>query len=169
MKSFRYAGRCLVRCPRSREGGVLNGGLLSSTGGVTGLLVTGVSSLCFSLISPDRAHPPGGFYTSGPVPGSGSDGVRSGVGDGGRTSVNGSSLSSLAKSSARGTTTQYSGPRRCRPRVVVCLQGSNDRGGASPTASGLAQYGFKRASFWINTCPERSSLYVWLGITSTTA
>jgi len=68
-KSFRYAGGYLVRCPRSKEGGVraggggvvtggggvLTSGLLRSTGGVTGLLVTGVSS----LISPDGAPPPG--------------------------------------------------------------------------------------------------------------
>jgi len=66
-KSFRYAGGCLVRCPHSKEGGViaggdgvvtgggsvLTGGLLRSTGGFTGLLATGVSS----LISPDGAPP----------------------------------------------------------------------------------------------------------------
>jgi len=64
-KSFRYAGGCLVHCPRSKESGVLTGGggvltsrLLRSTGGVTGLLVTGVSSFRSSLISPDGAPPP---------------------------------------------------------------------------------------------------------------
>jgi len=39
MKSFKYAGGCLVCCPRSRRGGVLSGRLLSFTGGVAGLLV----------------------------------------------------------------------------------------------------------------------------------
>jgi len=73
MKSFRYAGGCLVRCPRSRGGGALTGrlssgggaltgGLLSSTGGVTGLLLTtGVSSSCSFLNSLDGAPPRGGF------------------------------------------------------------------------------------------------------------
>jgi len=60
MKFFRYAEGCLVHCLRTKEGGVLTGGLLSSTGGVTGLLVTGVSSSCSSLISPDGAPPWGG-------------------------------------------------------------------------------------------------------------
>jgi len=61
MQSFRYAGGCRVRCPHSKKGGVLTGGLLSSTGGVTGLLVTGVSSFRSFLISPDGDPPPGGF------------------------------------------------------------------------------------------------------------
>jgi len=56
-------------------------------------------------------------------------GARSGAGGSGRTSVNGSGLSSLTKSSARGTTTSYFGPCRCRPRVVACLLGSNNGGG----------------------------------------
>jgi len=162
-----------VRMPLTilcREGGVLTGGLLSSTGGVTSLLVTGISSLCSSLISPDGAPSPGGgVCTSGSVLISGSGGVRPGVGDGGRTFINRGGLSSLAKSSARSTTTSYSGPCRRHPRIVVCLRGSNNGGGASPTASVLAQYDFKRPSFWIDTCPERSILHVCLGITSTTA
>jgi len=71
MKSFRYAGGCLVCCPRFRESGVLTGGLLSSTGGVTGLLVTGVSLFCSSLISLDGAPSSGGFALPDPfqVPG----------------------------------------------------------------------------------------------------
>jgi len=83
-----------------------------------------------------------GVCTSGSATVSGSVGVKPGVGDGGRTSANGGSLSSLAKSSARGTTTSYSGPCRGRPRVAVCFRGSSN-GGTSPTASGLAYYGFK--------------------------
>jgi len=67
MKSFKYAGGCLVRCPHSREGGVLTGGLANSTGGVIGLLVTGISSLCSSLISPDGAPPRGVFALSDPA------------------------------------------------------------------------------------------------------
>jgi len=38
-------------------------------------------------------------------------------------------------------------------------------GETCPAASGLAQSGFRRASFWIDTWLERSSFYVWLGIT----
>jgi len=109
----------------------------------------------------------GGVCTSGSVSGSESGGVRLGTGGGGHTSVDGSGLSCLTKSSARATTTLYSDLCCCRPHVVVCLLGSNN--GAALVASRLAQYGFKRASFWIDTCPERFSLYVWLGITSTTA
>jgi len=62
MKSFKYAGGCLVRCPHFREGGVLTGGLSSSTGGVTGLLVTGSSPICSSLIFPGWSSSPGGGF-----------------------------------------------------------------------------------------------------------
>jgi len=49
MKSFKYAGGCLVRCPRFKETGVLAGG----DGVVTGV---------FSLISTDGAPPRGGGF-----------------------------------------------------------------------------------------------------------
>jgi len=45
-------------------------------GGVTGLLVTGISSIGSFLISQDGAPRPGGFCTSGPGSGSGSDGIQ---------------------------------------------------------------------------------------------
>jgi len=67
MKSFKYAGDCLVCCPRSREGGILTGGLSRTTGGVTGLSVTGISSLCSSLISPGGAPPRGDFALPDPA------------------------------------------------------------------------------------------------------
>lgn len=66
-------------------------------------------------------------------------GVRSGTGGGGLTSIRGSGHSSLTRSSSRGTTTSYSGPCRCCPRVVICLWGSNNER-ASPTASGPVPY-----------------------------
>jgi len=45
-------------------------------------------------------------------------------------------------------------PMRCRLPL-----GLQQRGGeASPTALGLAQYNFKQASLWIDTCPECSIL-----------
>jgi len=84
MKSFKYAGGCLVRCPRSRESGVLaggsgvvtngdgalTGGLLCSTGGVSGLLVTVVSSPRSPDLREEVQNPPrgeGGFALPGPT------------------------------------------------------------------------------------------------------
>jgi len=107
-KSFRYSGGCLVHCPGgvvTAGGGILTSGLLCLTGGVSSLLVTVDSS----PISPDGASSGGRVCTSGSVSGSESGGVRLGAGGGGRTSVDGSGLSCLTKSSAHGTTTLYSG------------------------------------------------------------
>jgi len=106
----------------------LTGGLLSSTGGVSGLSVIvvsvgdgvvtdgdcaltgelliptgGVSGLSVTVVSFPRS-PDGGSPGGGGAWDSVSDGIRSGAGGGERTSVSGSGLSFLAKSSARGTT-----------------------------------------------------------------
>jgi len=129
-----------VRCPHSRQGGVLaggdgvvtdgggalTGGLLCYTSGVSSLLLTVVSSPIF----PHGALPRGGggICTSGSVTGSRRGGVRLGAGGCGRTSVDGSGLACFTKSSARGMTTSYSGACRRRPHVVVCLMGSNNGG-----------------------------------------
>lgn len=94
-------------------------------------------------------------------PGLGARGGRTGVATGsGRLSSGGRrGRSSLTTSLSRGTTTSYAVLCRICPHVAVCLLGSSNRG-ASPTASGLAQYSFKQTSFWIDTCPERLILYV---------
>jgi len=124
------------------------------------------SASCPPLFTPflNGAPPVGGFCTSEPAigPGSGSEDVGAGgrgvdTGGGGRISNNGYGLSCLLNSSICGMTTSYSGPCRRRPRIAVCRLGSNN-GGASPAAPGLAQYGFRRTSFWTEICPERSSL-----------
>jgi len=127
-KFFKYDGGCLVGCPRSRRGGALTGGLAGASDGASNSPVV-VTSSC----SPDGAPPSVGVCTFGIGWVFRSDGIRLGVGGGGRTSVDTSGRSSHTKSSSSGMTTSYSGPCRRRPRIVVCLLGSNNggRGGFS--------------------------------------
>jgi len=172
-KSFRYVGGCLVRCPRSKksgvlagEDGVLTGGRLCSTGGVTGLLVTGVSA----LISSDGApHREGGFAL--PDPSQVPEVVALGLA---LWAVGALPLTEVAfppsPSPLSTTRPPHILARGAAAHALLSASWAPTTWrGASPVASGLVQYGFKRASFLIDTCPEHSSLYVWLGITSTTA
>jgi len=167
MKSFKYAGGCLVRCPRSKEGGVLTGGLSSSTGGVTGLSVTGISSLCCSLVSLDGAPPGGeGFALPDPVwvPEVMASDLALETADALPLMEVVSHLLPSLLPAARPLHTLV---RVAAAHVLLSASGAPTTG-VSPTASGPAHYGFKRALFWIDTCPECSILYVWLSITSTT-
>jgi len=90
MKTCKYTGGYLIRCPRSRESGVLTGGRSSSTGGTFSPLVTSSSP-----ISLDGASPSMGVFPYGPSLGSGSRGVRHGAGSGGPISAGRSSRLSL--------------------------------------------------------------------------
>ena len=177
------------------EGGVLTGGPLGSTCGVSrapcvaapspslsalcgalerdgvgvvtgGILVSTGSASCPPFVTPflNGAPPMGGSCTSEPAIGfgSGNEGLEVGgrgidLGGGGLISINGDGLSCLIKFSICGVATSYCWPCRRRPRIAVCRLGSSN-GGASPAAPGLAQYGFRRTSFWTEICPERSSL-----------
>jgi len=145
-------GGCLLRCPLSRGGSALTGGLPSFTGDVF-CLISAVSS----LVSSDEAPPPWGFAL--PDPARVLEVVASGLALEAADALSllevVAHLSPSLRPVARPLHTLVRG---AAVPASLFASWAPTTGGASPTASRLAQYGFRRASFCTDTCPERSIL-----------